>query len=137
MVNIRKHYDPAMPVRISFGPGLTEQAHKKECDVNLIVKRAMKGGAVNQRTDGFFADVSAFNGSYFEMMNQVLSARDSFMQLRSDIRKRFDNDPGKFLDFVSNPENHDELVALGLANSRDVEAPPDPAAPPGEETTEE
>lgn len=33
----------------------------------------------------------------------------------SEVRKRFGNNPGVFMDFVSNPDNKEELVKLGLA----------------------
>ena len=57
-------------------------------------------------------------------MNMVIAARESFMELPSAIRKRFDHDAGKFLEFVTNPDNADDLVEMGLA--RAPEPPPDP-----------
>lgn len=32
-----------------------------------------------------------------------------------EVRKRFNYDPAAFLEFADNPENLDELVAMGLA----------------------
>ena len=36
------------------------------------------------------------------------------MSIPSDIRKQFDNNPGKFYEFVSNPDNKDELIKMGF-----------------------
>jgi hypothetical protein len=58
------------------------------------------------------------------------------MQLPSDIRAKFDNDPGEFFEFCTDPKNADEMVQLGLR-----EAPPSPelpsAVPVKEEATKE
>lgn len=134
MVFIRRHYGDDR-FRLPFntvGDTMTEQSHKEACDVNNIVKRAQLGATVLQRTDGFYADVSVFSGSYHDAMNQLLEAKESFMELPSDIRKRFDNDPGKFLEFATNPDNLDEMREMGLAN-KDPSPPPEPANEPDQE----
>ena len=45
------------------------------------------------------------------MKEQLMLA---FIFLPSKIRKKFENDPKVFLDFVCNPENVDELRTMGL-----------------------
>ena len=37
------------------------------------------------------------------------------MEIPAIIRKRFDNDPYQFLEFMENPENIEEARQLGLA----------------------
>lgn len=37
------------------------------------------------------------------------------MALPAQVRAKFSNDAAEFLDFVQNPKNADELVAMGLA----------------------
>ena len=37
-----------------------------------------------------------------------------FEELPATIRKKFENDPAKFLDFVNDERNADEMVELGL-----------------------
>ena len=38
-----------------------------------------------------------------------------FEELPSQIRKKFNNDPAQFLDFVQNENNKDALYEMGLA----------------------
>ena len=52
------------------------------------------------------------------MVNQ---ARDLFMSLDAEVRKRFGNDPAQLLDFLADNKNYDEAKKLGLV---DVKAPP-------------
>jgi len=97
-------------------PSRTKQAHKDECDVNLIVPRYSKTGLVTHlnRAVPKFADVSDL-GDYAKSLSVVLEAQSSFMQLPAQLRARFENDPAKFVEFCSNPDNQDELISLGLA----------------------
>ena len=45
----------------------------------------------------------------------ILRANEQFASLPSKVRARFDNDPAKLLEFVSNKDNLDEAVRLGIA----------------------
>lgn len=56
--------------------------------------------------------------SYQESLNLVIHAQEQFNSLSSRVRERFANDPQKFLEFTSNPENAEEMVKLGLATVR-------------------
>ena len=47
-------------------------------------------------------------------MNQIIAAQEAFNSLPSDIRKKFDNDPAEFLEFVSDEKNNDEMIQMGL-----------------------
>ena len=84
---------------------LVEQSHKEEVNINNIVR---KNGAdlvlkVSQLTEFQFDDVTG--NDFQENMNAIIKARDTFADVPSDVRRRFDNDPAKFMDFVYNPEN--------------------------------
>ena len=111
---------PRKRVSLDCGVSLTEQSHAKSCDVNRIVKRFQRDGIRMEKVPGYvdlsnakFGDFS--DGiSYQEACNSVLMANESFMALPSELRRKFGNDPGEFLDFVSNPDNKDQLVDLGL-----------------------
>lgn len=95
----------------------TKQAFKEECDVNNIMRRARETGIApgGQLAPWREADFTALPSSYHEALNQVLEAEATFGLLPSAIRKRFNNDPGEFLNFATNPENGEELISLGLA----------------------
>lgn len=53
-------------------------------------------------------------------MEQVKQADEAFLRLPPVVRKRFDNDPALFLDFVDDPANENELRSLGLLRPKVV-----------------
>lgn len=97
------------------GPSMTKQSEAAACDINLIMKRYEKSGVISHlnRYQGSYEDVSS-GISYQEARNQVIRADAAFMSLPAHIRTRFMNDPGKFLEAVSDPSRHAELVELGI-----------------------
>lgn len=98
---------------------LTKQAFKEESDINTIFKKWKKDGVVTHlnRFEGRYEDVSGVQ-SYQECLQQVLAADEAFMTLPASLRTRFNNDPGQFLDFVSDQSNFDEMVKMGLARAK-------------------
>lgn len=79
------------------GDGVTEQGHKKLCDVNAIMAKYVKTGLAPQmKAEARYEDVSGL-GDYFEALLKVNAAHDSFMSLPAELRKQYDNDPGKFI----------------------------------------
>lgn len=96
-------------------PVLTKQCFKDECDITKILAKYRKTGLIDHvnRFQGHYGDFSSAQ-DYHASLNQVLQANDMFMTLPSDIRTRFDNDPGKFLAFVEDPANAASMVELGL-----------------------
>lgn len=106
-------------------PSRTMQEFKNECDINVLMKRYQKTGLFPQHPGQSPRYVSNIGmPDYQQSLEIVMRAQDEFNALNSELRKRFDNDPAKFLAFVNDPDNADELVKLGLR-----EAPPPPADP--------
>lgn len=112
-------------------PSLTRQEFKDECDLEKIIARfstSPEGLEALQMTQNYvqsrFEDVTGFV-DYQTALAQVNAAEEAFMRLPAIVRTKFDNDPAKFLDFVDDPKNVDELVALGLAKKpvEGVDAP--------------
>lgn len=93
----------------------TRQSMKDECDVNRIVAKFKKTGLVNHfaKYGGQYMDCPAVD--FREALEMVATAETMFKELPSDARKRFDNDPARFLEFVQNPANLPEMRKLGLA----------------------
>ncbi|WMC01485.1 internal scaffolding protein [Microvirus D_HF4_320] len=95
-------------------PTLTQQHMKDECDINVLVKRYVVTGEMPELTmpplQGDFLEVP----TYQDALNLMVKANQSFMQQPAEIRARFQNDPARFVDFCSNPDNHDQLRELGL-----------------------
>lgn len=111
-------------VVISTGKGMTKQSHKKECDVNLLMARYQKSGVVTHRNNWEPQYDDATGVDFQVAMNLVISSREMFQELPSQVRKEFDNDPAKFMDFVNNPENGEKMVEMGLANPKPEPEPP-------------
>lgn len=115
-ITFRSAYDPHKKyVYKTTGESLTQQHYKDECDVINIIKRHDRNGIIEhvQRGQARYGDFSAVS-DYREALDLVRDAQSEFMSIPSDIRKKFDNDPGKFYEFVSNPENKEELIEMGF-----------------------
>lgn len=109
-------------------PSLTIQAEKDSCDVNLIVAKYAKTGVMgNVRTDQpMYGDFSSAV-DYHDALIKIQEAEESFMSLPANVRKRFENDPGKLIDFLQDVKNREEAISLGLV----VEAPQASQMPQG------
>lgn len=99
------------------GESFVQQSDYDRSDINLIVERFIKTGILEsvKQTNGFYGDFSEIT-DYHSALQMVQHAEESFMTLPATLRARFDNDPGAFLDFVSNPANEQEMAELGLLN---------------------
>lgn len=102
-------------------PSMTQQQFKDEADINYIVSMYDSSGVMptfhgdGQPAQPVFGDFSSLPDNAQEMYNRMIEAKNNFDSLPLEVRKRFNYDPAAFLDFVDNPENLDELVAMGLA----------------------
>ena len=98
-----------------------KQAHKDECDVNFIVRKAAKTGFLPQgRGTPLYGDFSSVP-DYQEALSIVHAAEEQFSALPAVARERFGNDPAKFLEFVSDGKNAEEMAKLGLMKPEAVE----------------
>jgi len=114
--------------KVIEGESMTKQSFKKECDINHLLRNYRKTGMIEHlaRFNGDYSDLTDVP-TYHEAMNKIIAADEAFSLLSSDIRKRFSNDPGEFLAFVSDESNLEEMYDLGLANRPDpAPAPPEP-----------
>lgn len=95
-------------------PSRTIQSQAKEADINTIARNFGLTGTLPQiqrlPLNEDFMDVMDFHTA----MNQLKAAQASFDSLPAQIRSRFDNDPGLFVDFCSTEGNEAELEKLGL-----------------------
>ncbi|MFN9302415.1 MAG: hypothetical protein ACK6DA_06535 [Candidatus Kapaibacterium sp.] len=113
-------------------PTLTQQQFAEEADINTIVKRFGLTGQLPQITDipqeGEFVGITSFH----EAMNTITRAHEAFDQLPAEHRRRFNNDPGNMLAFVSDDNNRAEAEKMGL-----VIPPKTPYTPPANPGTTE
>lgn len=109
---------------VNNGPVMAQQQFKAECDINNIVNNYAKTGLLPQniKSGGQFADFSNIR-DYQGMLDTILQAENTFMQLDPQIRSRFENNPGKLIEFIQKKQNYDEGVKLGLFNPKDLQQP--------------
>lgn len=101
-------------------PSMTVQSEKNACDINVIVDRYLNHeipmvDPMKVRSGepqfGDFSDIPDLQTA----QNKLIEANEMFMELPAKVRKRFDNDPTLFVEFVQDYENNkDEMVELGI-----------------------
>lgn len=100
------------------GPSLTRQEFAEECDINVLMARYEKTGAIPpmNAAEPQYLDVADFAGIDLMTAMDVLERADrSFMSLPARTRAEFDNDPMKFVAFCEDAKNLDKLREWGLA----------------------
>ena len=109
-------YSDMPRVTITCGDGITEQHHVDDCNINRILDTYMKTGSLPSiDPDAQYGDLSDFD--YQSLQNQIANAHSLFEELPNDVKNRFGNQPHRFLNFVQDENNHNELVKMGLANA--------------------
>lgn len=117
MSNFRNRFSPPVSVKSPKGKEPAQQQFKDDCDINSIMARFQKTGAIDH--------VAVYQPEYglatpqdlHAAMNLITKAERMFADLPSSLRRRFDGDPRKLFEFVQNHENADEAKELGLALS--------------------
>lgn len=117
VIVIRQPYDGQRNrVTVSFdAPDRAKQAFADECDINNIVRRFEETGLVehvNGRPPRYEDLVNVTN--YYDAMLEIRAAEEAFMDLPARIREQYDNDPGKLIEALHDPAEHDRLVELGV-----------------------
>ena len=122
--------------------GRTHQSFKEECDVNHIMAKFEKTAMIEHLNTHAptYGDFSEMPTNLQGALDQVAAATAMFATVPARVRAEFDNDPVKFVEFVSNPANKDRLSALGLLQGKPSEASdatasgdePEVASPSGE-----
>lgn len=115
---------------VEFEPSRTQQSDMENVKLANLVTRYEQTPeifhiAAQAAQYGDFADVPDMQ----EAMNMVAEARSLFEQLPSDLRREFDNDPAKFTDAASDPEQKEYLESLGFDASY-LPDPPEPKTDP-------
>ena len=105
-----------------FEPSRTSQSEKDTCNINTIMKKYVKTGQLPDmiKNNPQYGDFSV-SSDYQTAMNTVILANEQFAALSSSVRKRFNNNPIQFLEFVHDDANEAELVKMGLATARPSE----------------
>lgn len=101
---------------------LTQQSHAKRANINNIMKEYGKTGLLPiVKAKPVYGDTPV--GDYHAALNFIRQAEQQFMQLPAELRTEFDNDAGKFLDFINDDENIEKAREMGLAEPEIIEEP--------------
>jgi phage internal scaffolding protein len=111
---VRNQFDRIRVKTEIKGKSRTQQQFKNECDINNVVKAFAKNGVVhhlNQSEPNYgYVD----SRTYHECLNVVRDAHEMFNELPAEVRRKFDDNPMLFMDFVHDDANGQELYDLGL-----------------------
>jgi len=116
---------PHAPVdEVNDKPSLTRQDMMEDCDINVLMDRFKDLGATpfsEQRVPQYL-DLTIAPDDLAGAMRTFMEADQAFSDLPAVVRKEFDNDALRFVEYASDPGNLDKLREWGLA--------PPKAAPP-------
>lgn len=103
-------------------PSMTQQQFKQDCDVNYIMDKFRKTGTIThlRKEPGAYLDLLDMP-DYQQSLQTVINAQNSFMELDAETRLRFDNDPGKFLEWLGDPKNEQEQIQMGLRVPKQID----------------
>lgn len=111
---------------------MTKQSFRDETNINRIMQRYEKTGIIDHVRDnpGQYGDFSNVH-TYQESLNMIMLAQEMFDSLPAIVRKTFDNDPVKFVEFAQDPDNDDQMREMGLLDP--LPSPPLPSQPSNED----
>ena len=97
-------------------PSLAKQEFRDECVINEIMKKYQAHGVNPYVVEDprFFVDVSD-PVDYQEALNIVARSQTAFESIPAKLRDQLGNDPARFLQWVKDPANAEEMYKLGLA----------------------
>lgn len=137
-VRMAGSYDPDLVSRetgldCSEFEDMAKQEFKEEVDINTIVRRFNITGElpqnVRQPEYGDFTGIS----DYHSAVTAIAQAHEAFDAMPAEVRERFGNDPGAFVEFCENPANEEEARRMGLVPAAELAEREDeesrPAAP--------
>lgn len=112
------------------GESMTQEHFREETEILNIIRRHDRNGVIDHINKGtaIYGDFSEIT-DYRDMIHKLREADSAFAQVPSDIRKRFENDPARFFNFVTDSNNHKELADMGLA----IKPTPEVSSPNTEE----
>lgn len=123
---LRSVYVDHRPVEHDFShDGRTRQEFADECDINILLARYEKTGVLNHYSQVAPAYMDL---SYVPDLQETLlfmrEAERSFMTLPAAVRREFDNDAVKFVDFAQDPANIEKMREWKLAPPAPVDPGP-------------
>lgn len=105
--------------------GRTRQEFADECDINKLMATYERNGTLNHYNamQGEYLDISEVPDLQ-EALAIMKRGESAFMSLPATVRREFDNDAVKFVEFAQDPANIDKLREWKLAAPLPLEPPP-------------
>lgn len=105
--------------------GRTRQEFADECDINILLARYEKSGVLTHysQVEPVYMDLSEVPDLQASLA-AMREAERAFMTLPATVRREFDNDAVKFVEFAQNPENIDQMREWKLAPPKPEEPKP-------------
>jgi len=100
---------------VNTEPSKTDQSQAKACDVNNIIAKYKKTGQLThlKSKQGTYADLSEVT-DLLGALTTVQKAQEAFETLPASLRKKLNNDPVRFIEYLKDPKNDEEAIKLGL-----------------------
>lgn len=120
----KNRYKSKRVVTVNNEPSKTQQQFRDEVNINSIMRKYHSTGQITHlaKSQGQYRDLSNAQ-DYFDSLNIIQQAEQSFATLPSHVRKKFGNDPAALLEFIHNPDNFEEGVKLGIFQAKPPQAP--------------
>ena len=115
-----KELEARRPIRTeNYEPSRTKQSFKDELDVNNIIKKysAPELKEMAESFEGVYGDFNQLD--YQTALTMLEKAHTTFMMVPSKIRQQFDNNPGDWIDFATDPKNLQQMRDWGFAHPED------------------
>lgn len=105
---------------LCLDPSKALQSQAEESDINNIVRRfGITGVLPTVAVPPTYDDFSGVS-DYHTALNLIRASAESFAKVPAEVRARFENDAGKFVDFCSDPANIDDMRKMGLAVPKEI-----------------
>lgn len=130
-VSPQNMYAPRENPQYDWGPSLTDQSFKDECDTQKILEKYSDLGlpapsAAVKAVYGDFTDLRNLQDHLNNARAMLQQAEEGFMQLDARTRRRFDNDVAKMVQWLGDEANREEAISLGLIEKKEEIIPPPP-----------
>lgn len=90
----------------------TVQHYKDDADINVIIKRFGAGAKATPAPAGFYTVDREMD--YQRSLEHIDAGRAAFMTVPAELRARFDNNPGRFIEYMRDEKNHEEARRFGI-----------------------
>lgn len=116
-------HDPAQYFTAGGGKSKTQQQFAEDADVNNILKRCVRTGVVDAGVgenppEHLFADVVHYQAlDYQQALDMITEAEEEFMSLPAAVRRRYEDNPIKFLQAINDGDEY--LYEAGLATRKE------------------